>query len=50
MTHHFRPGAEDTELAEANMEGRAREGAVRLFDDDDVDCTSQSRSIDLVVE
>lgn len=32
------------------MEGRAREGAVRLFDDDDIDRTGESRGIDLVVE
>lgn len=49
-THHFRSGAKYAELAEADMEGRAREGAVRLLDDDDVDRTSESRGVDLVVE
>jgi len=32
------------------VEGRAREGAVRLFDDDDIDRASKSRGVDLVVE
>lgn len=32
------------------MEGRAREGAVWLFDDDDVDRAGESRGVDLVVE
>lgn len=49
-THHFRSGTEYAELAEADMEGRARERAVRLFDDDDVDRAGESRGVDLVVE
>lgn len=32
------------------MEGRAREGAVRLLDDDDIDRAGERRGIDLVVE
>lgn len=32
------------------MKGRAREGAVRLLDNDDVDRTSEGRGVYLVVE
>jgi len=50
LTHHFRPRAKYTEFAETDMKGRAREGAVRLFDNDDVDRTGEGRGVYLVVE
>lgn len=48
--HHFRSGTEYAEFAEADMEGRAREGAVRLLDDDDIDRAGERRGVDLVVK
>lgn len=50
LTHHFRSRAKYTEFAETDMKGRARESAVRLFDNDDVDRTGEGRGIYLVVE
>lgn len=49
-TYHFRSGTEYAEFAETDMEGRAREGAVRLLDDDDIDRAGERRGVDLVVE
>lgn len=49
-THHFRPGAKYAEFTETDMKGRAREGAVRLFDNDDVDRAGEGRGVYLVVE
>lgn len=50
MTYHFRPRAKYAKFAETDMKGRAREGAVRLFDNDYVDRTGEGRGVYLVVE
>lgn len=49
-THHFEPGAQHAELAEAHVEGRAREAAVGLLHHHHVDGARQRRPIDLVVK
>lgn len=49
MTHYFLSAPEHSDFAEAHVKRRTRKRAIRLFDNDDINGSSQGGRVDLVV-
>ena len=49
-THHFLSGAQDTHLAEADVEGRALQRAIGRAHHDDVDAAGERGRVDAAVQ
>lgn len=49
-TNHFLPGAQYTKFAKAHMEWGTSEGSIGLLNNNNIDGSSESGCIDLIVE